>query len=142
MLRKWVLLHYQMPATPSASRVHVWRKLKSLGAQLLHDSVWALPAMPWTVEQFQWLAGEIGESKGNAMVWLADPATSSQGTDLVHLFRTASEEEYRPLWEDLQKPSPDLESIARRYQQVRRRDYFESSLGQQVYDVLRLRRGE
>ena len=141
-MREWVLLHYQMPTTPSASRVHVWRKLKSLGAQLLHDSVWVLPATPWAIEQFQWLAGEIHEANGRAMVWLADPSTSSPETDLVDLFRAASEREYRPLWEDLQEPSPDLESIARRFQQVRRRDYFESSLGQHVYDVLRIRRGE
>lgn len=141
-LREWVLLHYQIPATPSASRVHIWRKLKSLGAQLLHDSVWVLPATPWAIEQFQWLASEVHEASGDAMVWQAALTMSGQNANLVDRFREASEREYRPLWEDLLAPSPDLENIARRFQQVRRRDYFESSLGKQVYQVLRTRRGE
>src|SRR5258708_35465239 len=62
----WVLLVYKIPGEPTASRAAVWRKLKRLGALLLHDAVWGLPATPWTREQFQWLAGEIGERGGGA----------------------------------------------------------------------------
>ncbi len=57
----WMLLVYKIPREPTASRAIVWRKLKRLGALLLHDAVWVLPATPWTREQFQWLAVEIGE---------------------------------------------------------------------------------
>ena len=60
----WVLLVYKIPREPTASRAAVWRKLKRLGALLLHDAVWVLPATPWTREQFQWLAVEIGLQGG------------------------------------------------------------------------------
>src|SRR5215470_17625520 len=60
----WVLLVYKVPREPTAGRAMVWRKLKRLGALLLHDAVWVLPATPWTREQFQWLAVEIGELGG------------------------------------------------------------------------------
>jgi hypothetical protein len=61
-------LLYKVPPEPTARRVSVWRKLKRLGALLLHDAVWVLPATPATLEQFQWLATEIEEMEGTAMV--------------------------------------------------------------------------
>ncbi|MHB1981141.1 MAG: Chromate resistance protein ChrB [Sulfobacillus sp.] len=138
----WVLLHYQVPATPSASRVQVWRKLKGLGALLLHDSVWILPATPWTTEQFQWLASDLRDAHGDAMVWQAEVTLPSQEGELIDHFQRASEREYQALWEELQGPEPVLESLARRFQQVRRRDYFGCPLGQQVYQALGAQRGE
>jgi len=33
----WLLLHYKLPTKPSALRVYTWRKLRRLGAILLHD---------------------------------------------------------------------------------------------------------
>jgi hypothetical protein len=38
-VRNWILLVYKIPNEPSAGRVFVWRKLKKLGAILLHDAV-------------------------------------------------------------------------------------------------------
>ena len=60
----WVLLVYKIPREPTSSRAQVWRKLKRLGALLLHDAVWVLPATPWTREQFQWFRTPI--SRGEA----------------------------------------------------------------------------
>ncbi len=65
----WMLLVYKIPREPTSSRALVWRKLKRLGALLLHDAVWVLPATAWTREQFQWLAVEIGELGGEAYLW-------------------------------------------------------------------------
>jgi hypothetical protein len=64
-----VLLIYRIPNAPTSGRVFVWRKLKKLGAILLHDSAWVLPATPQTTEHFRWLAAEIVELKGDATVW-------------------------------------------------------------------------
>jgi len=49
-MHTWVLLHYKIPREPSAQRVFIWRKLKRLGALLLHDALWVLPATPRTRE--------------------------------------------------------------------------------------------
>ena len=51
-MQTWVLLHYKIPREPTAPRVYVWRKLKRLGAILLQDAVWVLPATPHTRNAF------------------------------------------------------------------------------------------
>src|SRR4051794_32701297 len=58
---RWLLLLYKIPREPTVGRVSVWRKLKRLGAILLHDAVWVLPPSPRTKEEFQWLVAEIQE---------------------------------------------------------------------------------
>src|SRR5947199_9730103 len=83
----WVLLVYKIPREPTASRATIWRKLKRLGALLLHDAVWVLPATPWTREQFQWLAVEIGELEGEAYLWESRLLLNGQAEALVRQFQ-------------------------------------------------------
>ncbi|CAA7603407.1 Hypothetical protein DEACI_4230 [Acididesulfobacillus acetoxydans] len=141
-MRQWVLLHYRVPPSPSARRVYVWRKLKNLGAILLHDSVWVLPDTAWTYEQFQWLVTEIADVHGEAMLWQAHLTLPGQEQTLINRFLAASEREYEPLWQALQQDAPDLSALSRQFQEVRRRDYFACSLGQQIYDALTRAREE
>ena len=135
-MRHWVLLHYRVPPTPSAGRVAVWRKLKQLGALLVHDSVWVLPDTPWTTEQLQWLAAEIAERHGDAFVWQAQGMMPGQDAALQGRFLAASEEEYRAIGQDLQQDGADRMTLAKRYQQAHRRDYFGCPLGPQIYQAL------
>lgn len=132
----WILLHYRVPSTPSAGRVAVWRKLKQLGAQLLHDSVWVLPDTPWTTEQMQWLAAEIAERHGDAFVWQAQGMMPGQDAALRARFLTASAEEYQAIGKELQQDGADRMALAKRYQQARRRDYFGCPLEPQIYAAL------
>src|SRR5712691_10206230 len=67
----WLLLLYKVSPEPTARRVYVWRKLKRLGAILLHDAVWVLPPTPYTREQLRWLSAEISEMTGEALLWEA-----------------------------------------------------------------------
>ena len=135
-MRHWVLLHYRVPPTPSAGRVAVWRKLKQLGALLVHDSVWVLPDTPWTTEQLQWLAAEIAERQGDAFVWQAQGIMPGQDAALRARFLAASEEEYRAIGQDLQQDGADRMTLSKRYQQAHRRDYFGCPLGPQIYEAL------
>ena len=136
-MRQWVLLHYRIPSTPSAGRVYVWRKLKNLGALLLHDALWVLPYTAWTHEQFQWLASEIEELHGEAMLWQARLTLPGQEQMLVDRFLAASEQEYQILWEEIQQSTGERLALSRQFQQVRSRDYFSCPLGQRIYDTLR-----
>jgi hypothetical protein len=63
----WVALSYRLPREPSRPRLAVWRRLKRLGAVVLHDSVWVLPADAKTREAFEWLAEEIEEQGGRQL---------------------------------------------------------------------------
>src|SRR6266487_1424650 len=90
----WLLFLYKVPPEPTARRVYVWRKLKRLGAILLHDSVWVLPPTPYTREQLQWLAAEIVEMEGQAMLWEATLVSSEQESALTQQFQTQVESAY------------------------------------------------
>src|SRR5215472_8528684 len=120
----WLLLNYKVSPEPSARRVYVWRKLKRLGAILLHDSVWVLPPTPYTREQLQWLSAEIVEMEGEAMLWEATLASTEQDTALVQQFQTQAESAYSEIMAQLQDKQCDLEVLSRRYQQVLSIDYF------------------
>src|SRR5258707_11075871 len=64
----WLLLTPQLPAKPAYARVKVWRRLQALGAVTIKGAVYALPANAETGEDFAWLAKEIVESGGEAIV--------------------------------------------------------------------------
>jgi hypothetical protein len=132
----WLLLAYQIPSEPSARRVAVWRKLKRLGALLLHDSLWVLPATPHTHEQFQWLAGEIIEFGGEATFWQGELVVGGEQMDLVSQFQEQVDAVYREIFAKLEAPDADLTALARDYQAAKARDYFDSELGIQVRDKL------
>jgi hypothetical protein len=137
----WVLLVYKIPREPTSSRAAVWRKLKRLGALLLHDAVWVLPSTPWTREQFQWLAVEIGELGGEAHLWESHLLLNGQADALVQQFQARVDAAYQEILEEVEQEEADLVALSRKYQQVRAQDYFHSALGTQVRERLMRARG-
>ena len=137
----WVLLVYRIPREPTSSRATIWRKLKRLGALLLHDAVWVLPATPWTREQFQWLAVEIGELEGEAYLWESRLLLNGQEDALVRQFQARVDVAYQEILDGLEQDDADLVALSRKYQQVRAQDYFHSVLGTHVRERLMSARG-
>lgn len=135
-MKPWLLLVYRIPRQPTAGRVFVWRKLKQLGAIALQDAVWVLPQTSRTQEQFQWLAAEITELKGEAMVWEADQLYATDPETLRRQFTEPVETEYREIMAALRKKRPDLAALSQRFQEAQARDYFASELGRQTRDKL------
>jgi hypothetical protein len=138
----WLLLTYKLAAEPSARRVYIWRKLKRLGAISIFEAVWVLPDSPRTHEQFQWLAAEIQEMGGEAMFWKAHSELSGQEEALVTHFSKHIDAAYQGILTRLEQHDSDLTALAHEYQQILPRDYFHSSIGQQVRQRLLVARGE
>ena len=138
----WLLLHYKLPNKPSALRVYTWRKLKRLGAILLHEAVWVLPDLPRTAEQVQWLTAEIQEMGGEAYSWRANTILGESDEVITQLFKEEVDVIYSELLKKLEKPKADLQEISRRYQQTAAQDFFHSQLGLSVRDKLTAKRGE
>jgi len=141
MSSTWLLFLYKVPPRPTARRVYVWRKLKRLGAILLHDALWVLPDTPRTREQFQWLAAEIGELGGDAWLWEGQLTQSAQDETLVQQFLVQVETAYGEILAGLKRKKPDLAALSRRYQQISAEDYFHSKVGEQVRAALLSARG-
>lgn len=130
------MLLYNVPPRPTAGRVAVWRKLKRLGAILLHDSAWVLPASPRTFEQLQWLVAEIAELGGEATLWEGSLCLDGHDERLVEQFRAQVDLLYQEIEQALTQPEPDLAALSRRYQQARQQDYFQSEIGRHVRAAL------
>ena len=141
-MTNWLLLHYKLPNKPSALRVYVWRKLKRLGAILLHDAVWILPDQPRTAEQVQWLTAEIQEMGGEAYSWKAHAILGENNESLTLQFKKQVDAVYAQLLKKLEKSRVDLQEISREYQQAASQDFFHSELGLRVREKLTSRRGD
>jgi hypothetical protein len=138
----WVLLVYKIPREPTASRAQVWRKLKRLGALLLHDAFWVLPATSWTREQLQWLAVEIGELGGEAYLWESHLLLNGQADALVQQFQVRVVAAHQEILDGLKRDAANLLALSCKYQQVRAQDYFHSALGTHVRErLMSARRG-
>ena len=138
----WLLFTYKVPNQPSARRVYVWRKLKGLGAILLHDTAWVLPDTPYTREKLQWLATEVKDmEEGEATLWQAEQVFTGQDIDLQQQFVEQIDSSYSKILSELEKADADLVAISKNYQQVKRQDYFQSALGNQVREKLLQLRG-
>ena len=147
----WILLSSRLPRDPSRLRLGVWRRLKRLGATLLHDAVWVLPAEAKTREAFEWLAGEIEEQGGTALVWEAYALSPEQDHLVVEQFRREAGARYAEIGASAQAirdsalrgrrraggaRAPDPATLAHALRQLRgleravrlerRRDYFRS----------------
>jgi hypothetical protein len=137
----WVLLSSRLPRDPSRLRLAVWRRLRRLGAVLLNDAIWILPADAKTREAFEWLAEEIGEQGGTAFVWEAASVDGPQDREVARRFRTEADTRYGALadaarglaraparrrattaW--LQAALRQLRGLERALRLERRRDYF------------------
>ena len=90
----WVLLAYRLPRVPSTPRSAVWRKLKRLGVAWLGDGLVALPADPRTREQLEWVAEEVTEHGGEAMLWLGRPLDTGAASIVADRMIAAIAAEY------------------------------------------------
>jgi Protein ChrB, N-terminal len=151
MATDWLLCSYRLPREPSRLRLAIWRRVKRLGAILIHDALWALPADAKTREDFDWLAEEIEERGGSVMVWEARSASGLQDGEVIQRFRDDADQRYadlaraaarllktatrRPLTPArLESARQQLRLLERTLRSERRRDYFRAS-GRQATDA-------
>jgi len=88
----WLLLIYRVPPEPTRLRSTVWRRIKSLGAIYLQNSVAALPASPANERSLRKLRREIVDMSGTAIL-LAAGALAGEA-EVRGAFETARNEEY------------------------------------------------
>ncbi len=123
-------MSYRLPREPSTPRIAVWRKLKNLGIEQIGDGLVALPDDARNREHLEWIAAEVLEADGEAMVWVAqtDRASSER---LATQMRAARDLEYRELVKEASDiaASPDhrtVQRLRRTLRKINRRDYFKA----------------
>ncbi len=140
-MNTWVLLTYKIPPEPSAKRVYIWRKLKRIGAVLHQDICWILPSNARNQEQFRWLAAEIIEMGGEALLWEADLLFGATNDAIIQRFIEQVEDPYTEILEKVDREEADLEQLSRQYQAILAKDYFKSETGRRLREALIVKRG-
>jgi hypothetical protein len=143
----WLLLLVRLPATHSAERVAIWRKLKKSGAIQIQTSTYILPDDPPRYETFQWLTQQIRDAGGDATLIRAREIEGFSNDRLIELFNAARAKEYgsiretlRPLVANPRRTSNfsgKLDRIRKQFREIRGTDFFDSPKAKDVEMVLR-----
>src|SRR2546422_6037647 len=91
----WLLLLYGLPSKQTAERVSLWRKLQKFGALQLKTSAYVLPDEPLHRERFQWLAAQVRDGGGEAMLVRVTEIEGLSNEEIAHLFNDERAEDYR-----------------------------------------------
>ena len=151
----WLLCSYRLPREPTRLRLAVWRRLKRVGAVMVHDGLWVLPNDAKTREDFEWLAEEIEERGGSVMLWEARSLPGDQDSAVVLRFRAEAEERYASIAQaakkvarkgkrrgfspqSIEKAMQQLRGLERALRLERRRDYFRAPGRQRAEETLQV----
>ncbi|WP_222849844.1 Chromate resistance protein ChrB [Trebonia kvetii] len=93
--RGWLLLIYRVPPEPTRLRSTVWRRIKSLGAIYLQNSVAALPASAANERSLRKLRREIVDMSGTAVLLSAGVLVGE--SEVRASFQTARNDEYEEI---------------------------------------------
>jgi hypothetical protein len=145
----WIALSYTLPARgTSSARVTLWRRLRRLGALSVAGGTSILPDRPECVEAFQWMAQEIAQAEGEAVVMRVEEFDGLTDAEMIERFRDARRTDYEEL--DAQadqleqefasqaetdgwpRHQETLSKLRRRHAEVTRIDYFHAPEGTQV----------
>src|SRR4029453_14225535 len=141
----WLLLLVRLPATHSAERVAIWRKLKKSGAIQIQTSTYVLPDHPPRYETFQWLTQHIRDAGGDATLVRAREIEGLSNENLIELFNAARAKEYAALAELLRATKPKgkkqfsnlIERGRKQFRKIRQTDFFSHPRAQDVEMLLR-----
>jgi vacuolar-type H+-ATPase subunit I/STV1 len=136
---------------PGTLRVQVWRKLRSLGALYLQQSVCLLPARDDVVRQVRRLADRVHQQGGTARVLRMRFADLSEQRSVVEEFNSARDDEYaeileripalrqelaqerargRATYAEVEESEADLERFRSWLAKIAARDYFDTPGGE------------
>jgi len=97
---KWLLLIHQLPLKPAYFRVKIWRRLQSLGAVAIKNSVYVIPKNEETLEDFQWVLREIVQGGGEASICTASFVEGLKDDQVEALFQAARDADYAQIAEE------------------------------------------
>src|SRR5262245_11790295 len=114
--QQWLLMFHQLPPQPAYFRVKVWRRLQTLGAVAIKNSVYVLPMSEQTQEDFQWLLREITAGGGEGSICQAQFIDGLTDAQVREMFNVARNADYDALLKDARSiaESTTTRSIAER----------------------------
>ena len=143
----WLLVTASSARASDSLRVAIWRKLRSLGALYLHQSVCVLPARAEVEREIRRLVDRVRANGGEARVLRITFEDGNEEAQLVSELQAARDNEYgevlerapaflselrserdrdRATYEEVEESEADLERFRAWLAKIDRRDYFEA----------------
>lgn len=95
---KWLVFSYSLPSNLTASsRVRIWRKLRKSGAVSPKLGVHVLPYNEDCVETVRWLAAEVEQESGEAIVMQVDRFENLSDDKVIDIFRNERIADYQQI---------------------------------------------
>src|SRR5919198_964646 len=141
----WLLVTASTAGAGDSLRVAIWRKLRSLGALYLQQSVCVLPARPDVEREISRLVDRARANGGAARVLRRTFEDSNEAAQLISELQAARDDEYgevlervpaflnelrserdrdRATYEEVEESEADLERFRAWLAKIDRRDYF------------------
>jgi hypothetical protein len=142
---RWLLVTASSAGATDSLRVAIWRKLRSLGALYLHQSVCVLPARPEVEREIRRLIDRVRANGGAARVLRITVDDAHEQAQLVAEMQAARDDEYgevlervpafldelrgerdrdRATYEEVEESEADLARFRAWLAKIDRRDYF------------------
>lgn len=95
---RWLVFSYSLPTKAQSSpRVTLWRRLRRVGAISAKTGIHLLPHRDDCIEALQWLAQEVQQAQGEALILYVDQVDGLSDAEIVDLFRTARQTDYEKI---------------------------------------------
>ncbi len=91
----WLLLIHQIPAKPTYFRAKIWRRLQQLGAIPIKQAAYAMPKQEQAYEDLTWIAKEIIDGGGEAILLEARLQEGLDDAQVINLFCEARQRDYQ-----------------------------------------------
>jgi hypothetical protein len=143
--QSWLLIIASAAGARSSLRVAIWRKLRSLGALYLQQSVCLLPERPKIVREIDHLVDRVRAEGGSARVLSIRINDRAEEAEIIAALSAARDEEYdevlerlpsfleeismerargRATYEEVEESEADLQRFRAWLEKIDRRDYF------------------
>jgi len=90
----WLLLIHQIPAKPTYFRAKIWRRLQQIGAVPVKQAAYAMPRNEQAYEDLTWIAKEIIQGGGEAILLEARFCEGLDDAQVISLFCEARKRDY------------------------------------------------
>ncbi len=144
----WLLVTVSTAGAPASLRVHVWRRLRSLGALYLQQSVCLLPATDATIRAVRRLLDRVRHDGGHGRVLQLALTEPREEAAVIEQFRQERAAEYaevleripsflaeldqergrgRTTYAEVEESEADLDRFRAWLARIQARDYFDAS---------------
>jgi hypothetical protein len=109
----WLILIHQIPAKPTYFRAKIQRRLQQIGSIRIKKAVYAMPNTEQFLEDFTWIAKEINDQGGEAIILNANLLEGLTDERVTLLFKKARQADYEKILDEARTVMDAYHSIER-----------------------------